>query len=62
MYAQPASAAQERMVDDGSGQVDVFRVENNQLTPVPANQRGQFYGGDCYIVFYTYYLGTNYRL
>ena len=25
---------------------------------MPAEQRGKFYGGDCYIVFYTYMLGT----
>ena len=29
-----------------------------KLAPVPAEQRGKFYGGDCYIVFYTYMLGT----
>ena len=80
LHQKPHVAAQERMVDDGSGQVDVFRVENNQacskltsdwstnlvllflnivkLSPVPAEQRGKFYGGDCYIVFYTYMLGT----
>ena len=31
LHQKPHVAAQERMVDDGSGQVDVFRVENNQV-------------------------------
>ena len=57
MHAKPQVAAHKRMVDDGSGQVDVFRVENNGLVPIPAEQRGKFYGGDCYIVFYTYMVG-----
>jgi len=58
LHSQPKIAAQERMVDDGSGQVDVFRVENNSLVQIEDSQRGKFYGGDCYIVFYTYKIGT----
>ena len=57
MHSRPQVAAQKRMVDDGSGQVDVFRVEQNSLVQVDADQRGKFYGGDCYIVFYTYMVG-----
>jgi len=57
MHSRPQVAAQKRMVDDGSGQVDVFRVEQNSLVQVAADQRGKFYGGDCYIVFYTYVVG-----
>ena len=34
LHSQPKLAAQQRMVDDGSGQVDVFRVENNSLVQV----------------------------
>ena len=59
MHSKPQVAAHKRMVDDGSGQVDVFRVENNGLVPIPAEQRGKSYGGDCYIVFYTYMVGQS---
>ena len=34
LHSQPKLAAQQRMVDDGSGQVDIFRVENNSLVQV----------------------------
>lgn len=37
LHSQPKVAAQQRMVDDGSGQVDVFRVENNSLVQVSRN-------------------------
>uniref|UniRef100_A0AAR2LYG0 HP domain-containing protein n=1 Tax=Pygocentrus nattereri TaxID=42514 RepID=A0AAR2LYG0_PYGNA len=47
-------AAQERMVDDGSGQVQVWRIENLELAAVDPKTYGYFYGGDCYLVLYTY--------
>ncbi|KAB5514983.1 hypothetical protein PHYPO_G00248840 [Pangasianodon hypophthalmus] len=50
----PEVAAQQRMVDDGSGQVQVWRIENLELAEVDANLHGYFYGGDCYLILYTY--------
>uniref|UniRef100_A0A8D0CMD3 Advillin n=1 Tax=Sander lucioperca TaxID=283035 RepID=A0A8D0CMD3_SANLU len=47
-------AAQERMVDNGSGQVEVWRIENLELVPVDPQWYGYFYGGDCYLILYTY--------
>lgn len=35
----------------------VWRVENNELVPVEKKWLGHFYGGDCYLVLYTYYVG-----
>lgn len=54
MHAQPEVAAQERMVDDGTGQVEVWRIENLELAPVDPQWYGYFYGGDCYLILYTY--------
>ncbi|XP_021325989.1 villin-like protein isoform X3 [Danio rerio] len=54
LHAQPKLAAQERMVDDASGQVQVWRIENLELKEVDRSTYGQFYGGDCYLVLYTY--------
>ncbi|XP_030632518.1 advillin [Chanos chanos] len=54
MHVMPAVAAQERMVDDGSGQVEVWRIENLELVAVEPKWHGYFYGGDCYLVLYTY--------
>ncbi|GFG33063.1 hypothetical protein Cfor_12089 [Coptotermes formosanus] len=42
------------MPDDGSGAVEVFRVENFELAPVDPATYGMFFGGDSYIVKYTY--------
>lgn len=54
MHAEPALAAQHRMVDDGSGKVEIWRIEGSELVAVSEDTYGQFYGGDCYIIMYTY--------
>ncbi|XP_014809683.1 PREDICTED: villin-1 isoform X2 [Calidris pugnax] len=57
LHAKPQVAAQKKMVDDGSGEVEVWRVENNELVPVEKKWLGHFFGGDCYLILYTYYVG-----
>uniref|UniRef100_A0A3B4Z9B7 Advillin-like n=1 Tax=Stegastes partitus TaxID=144197 RepID=A0A3B4Z9B7_9TELE len=54
MHVMPEVAAQERMVDNGTGQVEVWRIENVELVPVEPEWYGYFFGGDCYVVLYTY--------
>nr|XP_014708018.2 villin-1 [Equus asinus] len=54
MHVQPQVAAQQKMVDDGSGEVQVWRIENVELVPVDSKWVGHFYGGDCYLLLYTY--------
>ncbi|XP_072927458.1 advillin isoform X2 [Hemitrygon akajei] len=54
MHAISKVASQERMVDDGTGKTEVWRVENLKLVPVDPKTYGFFYGGDCYLLLYTY--------
>ncbi|XP_041040598.1 advillin [Carcharodon carcharias] len=54
LHARPDLAARQRMVDDASGKVEVWRIEDNEPVPVDPKTYGQFYGGDCYLVLYTY--------
>ena len=35
----------------------VWRVENLELVPVESKWLGHFYGGDCYLLLYTYLIG-----
>ncbi|KAH0621249.1 hypothetical protein JD844_022336 [Phrynosoma platyrhinos] len=54
LHAKPEMAAQHKMVDDGSGQVEVWRIENLELVPVESRYLGHFYSGDCYLILYKY--------
>uniref|UniRef100_A0A8C0ZRT3 Scinderin n=1 Tax=Castor canadensis TaxID=51338 RepID=A0A8C0ZRT3_CASCN len=54
LHSSPQMAAQHNMVDDGSGEVEIWRVESNGRVEIDQNSYGEFYGGDCYIILYTY--------
>uniref|UniRef100_A0A2K6F4Z9 Scinderin n=1 Tax=Propithecus coquereli TaxID=379532 RepID=A0A2K6F4Z9_PROCO len=57
LHSSPQMAAQHNMVDDGSGKVEIWRVESNGRIPIDQDSYGEFYGGDCYIILYTYNRG-----
>ncbi|XP_053568958.1 scinderin-like isoform X1 [Bombina bombina] len=57
LHSSPQMAAQHNMVDDGSGDVEIWRVESTGRVPVDPETYGQFYGGDCYIILYSYRKG-----
>ncbi|XP_061074673.1 advillin [Conger conger] len=54
IHAMPEMAAKERVVDDGSGELEVWRIEDLELAPVDPETYSYFYGGDCYLILYTY--------
>eukprot|EP00064_Thunnus_orientalis_P007306 superscaffoldBa00000801_g7326 len=54
LHDSPAMAAQHGMVDDGSGEKQIWRIEAADKVPVDPSTYGQFYGGDSYIILYNY--------
>ncbi|GFX69527.1 gelsolin, cytoplasmic [Trichonephila clavipes] len=54
LYAKSAGHAMSFMPDDGSGEVEIWRVDNFDLVPIEESQKGIFFGGDSYIIKYTY--------
>ncbi|KAL8172179.1 hypothetical protein V2J09_023983 [Rumex salicifolius] len=40
---------------EAGGKIDVWRIDGSKKTPVPKEDIGKFYSGDCYIVLYTYH-------
>ncbi|MED6281345.1 hypothetical protein CHARACLAT_020368, partial [Characodon lateralis] len=58
LHGNNVMAAQHGMVDDGSGKVQIWRVEGGDKAPVNPSSYGHFYGGDCYLVQYSYNDGS----
>ncbi|XP_063458326.1 villin-like protein isoform X6 [Pan paniscus] len=54
LHTQPKLAAQLRMVDDGSGKVEVWCIQDLHRQPVDPKRHGQLCAGNCYLVLYTY--------
>lgn len=46
--------------DDGSGQKEIYRVENFELKAIHESACGMFFGGDSYVIKYTYDGGRRY--
>lgn len=42
------------LVDDGTGQVEIWRIEDFEMVSLDKGLYGQFFGGDSYIILYTY--------
>ncbi|XP_037121236.1 gelsolin a isoform X2 [Syngnathus acus] len=57
LHDSPAMAAQHGMVDDGTGEKEIWRIEGSDKVPVDASTYGQFFGGDSYIIQYKYHHG-----
>ncbi|XP_062386192.1 LOW QUALITY PROTEIN: adseverin [Sardina pilchardus] len=57
LHESQQMAAQYNMVDDGSGETQIWRVESSGRVAVDPKEFGQLYGGDCYIILYTYKRG-----
>jgi hypothetical protein len=53
MVSQRASAAKVAQLPTG-GKLVVYRIEDFELAPISAKTIGQFYGGDSYVIQYTY--------
>ena len=44
----------QQLVDDGTGQVEIWRIEDFEMVPLEKGMYGQFFGGDSYVILYTY--------
>eukprot|EP00595_Chromulina_sp_UTEXLB2642_P000003 CAMPEP_0196761982 /NCGR_PEP_ID=MMETSP1095-20130614/1310_1 /TAXON_ID=96789 ORGANISM="Chromulina nebulosa, Strain UTEXLB2642" /NCGR_SAMPLE_ID=MMETSP1095 /ASSEMBLY_ACC=CAM_ASM_000446 /LENGTH=818 /DNA_ID=CAMNT_0042112171 /DNA_START=51 /DNA_END=2507 /DNA_ORIENTATION=+ len=47
-------AEEDKPIDDGSGKLLIWVIHDFKLVPVPPEKYGQFYGGDSYVLLYTY--------
>ncbi|XP_064646035.1 villin-1-like isoform X2 [Lineus longissimus] len=61
MHENPSLASEFKMVDDGSGSVQIWRIEDFKKVPVDKKMFGQFFAGDSYIILYTYQVNNKDR-
>ncbi|XP_025127755.2 villin-like protein isoform X5 [Bubalus bubalis] len=54
LHSQPELAAQLRMVDDASGSVQIWCIQDSRRQPVDPKRHGQLCADRCYLVLYTY--------
>ncbi|XP_014681029.1 PREDICTED: villin-1-like isoform X2 [Priapulus caudatus] len=54
MHDNSHLAAESQMPDDGTGQKEIWRIENMEMAPADKRHYGQFYSGDCYVILYQY--------
>jgi len=47
---------EDRVIDDGSGKVEIWRVKDHSKEPVMPNMYGQFFDSESYVILYTYIL------
>ena len=54
MLLKQGGAAPGFTPDDGSGTLEIYRVENFELAALDPSAYGMFFGGDSYVIKYTY--------
>ncbi|XP_061116195.1 gelsolin-like isoform X2 [Conger conger] len=58
LHGSRAMAAQHRLLDDGRGEKQIWRIEGGDKVAVDRSTYGQFYGGDSYLILYNYQHGA----
>lgn len=49
-----ALAAETQLIDDGSGDLKIWRVKKSDAVEISKEQHGTFYSGECYVIWYSY--------
>ncbi|XP_070500915.1 villin-like protein quail [Chironomus tepperi] len=52
LIQRPQVAAQMQLIDDGCGEIKVFRIDSDDITDIPKKYGQVFYSNNCYIIHY----------
>ena len=50
LIQRPKLAAQTQLIDDGSGELKVYRIDFEDITEIPKRFGTVLYSGNCYII------------
>ncbi|CRK99352.1 CLUMA_CG012656, isoform A, partial [Clunio marinus] len=59
LIQRPQLAAQMQLIDDGSGEVKVYRIDSEDITDIPKRYEQVFYSENCYIIHYQTHATVN---
>ena len=51
---QKGTRKPQTLVDDGTGNMKIWRIEDFDMVALDERLYGQFFGGDSYVILYTY--------
>ncbi|KAG5667148.1 hypothetical protein PVAND_015145 [Polypedilum vanderplanki] len=52
LIQRPQVAAQMQLIDDGCGEIKVYRIDSEDITDIPKRYGQVFYSSNCYIIHY----------
>lgn len=52
LIQRPQVAAQMQLIDDGCGEIKVYRIDTEDITDIPKRYGQVFYSSNCYIIHY----------
>lgn len=52
LIQRPQIAAQMQLIDDGTGEIKVYRIDSEDITDIPKRYGQVFYSANCYIIHY----------
>lgn len=59
LLQRPKLSAQTQLIDDGSGDFKIYRVDGTNLTEMPRSSHGAMYSGDVYVLLYQLIMTDN---
>ncbi|KAF5274961.1 hypothetical protein FQR65_LT04304 [Abscondita terminalis] len=54
LHDRPSLAAESQLIDDGCGEVKIFKISKSNFVELPKNQYGTFFSEECYLIMYSY--------
>ncbi|KAK4879724.1 hypothetical protein RN001_007870 [Aquatica leii] len=58
LHERPSLAAECQLIDDGSGDIKIFKISKTNLIEIPKIQYGTFFSEECYLILYSYEVKT----
>lgn len=52
LFQRPKLAAASQLIDDGTGELTIYRINNKSLLEIPKRKLMGLFSGDCFLIHY----------